>query len=291
MKLFWKNSENIDSEKWNECIYESGINLVYPQYWYLNIVADKWGGIVNDDYSCVMPVVWNKKYGLKYAYRPFLVQQLGIYSKNREQNNSSLFVDFLKKKFVKINYNFNYLNNFRGEGIVQNTNYILNFAEDYQSLRSRFSNNTKRNIAKARKQNLQFIDNVNIDDFINFKIKNLTNKLTSHNFETLKKLFIEQRNNITILGVKSGEELVSALLLLFYNKKFYYLAAATNEKGKQTGASFFLLDNFIQSQAATSNFLDFEGSNIPGIARFFESWGAEKQHYQTLNYIRMLLMR
>ena len=47
---------------------------------------------------------------------------------------------------------------------------------------------------------------------------------------------------------------------------------------------FFLIDNFIKNNAETDFLLDFEGSNIEGVQRFYKGFGAENQNYIHIYY-------
>jgi hypothetical protein len=38
---------------------------------------------------------------------------------------------------------------------------------------------------------------------------------------------------------------------------------------------FFLIDKFIQEHAGEKIILDFEGSNLPGLARFYKGFGSD----------------
>ena len=61
--------------------------------------------------------------------------------------------------------------------------------------------------------------------------------------------------------------------------RFYYLMAASNSEGKQHRAMFSILHTFIQNNANTHAVLDFEGSEIPGVAQFYKGFGASNEPY------------
>ncbi len=41
--------------------------LIYAKSWYLDIVADQWDALVENDYEKIFPLVHRKKYGIHMA--------------------------------------------------------------------------------------------------------------------------------------------------------------------------------------------------------------------------------
>src|SRR3954465_4726 len=72
-------SQEIDAGKWNNCIINSEANKIYAKYNYLQHLADNWSGLVINDYTAVMPIVWRKKWGIRYTYDAPFIQQLGLF--------------------------------------------------------------------------------------------------------------------------------------------------------------------------------------------------------------------
>ena len=50
---------------------------------------------------------------------------------------------------------------------------------------------------------------------------------------------------------------------------------------------FRIVDTFIQDHAGSGLILDFEGSNIPSVARFFSGFGAQAEIYQGVSFSRI----
>ncbi len=65
------------------------------------------------------------------------------------------------------------------------------------------------------------------------------------------------------------------------------MLAWNNEEGRQKGSSHQLIDAVIKENAGKDIFLDFEGSDIPGIAFFFEGFGAQPEYYYYLRENRL----
>src|SRR5436190_18292486 len=72
--------KQIDKKKWDACIAGSSNGLIYGYSFYLDALAMQWDALVLNDYEAVMPLTWNRKYGIKYLYQPPLTPQLGIFA-------------------------------------------------------------------------------------------------------------------------------------------------------------------------------------------------------------------
>ena len=75
----------IDTQRWDECIAQSPDGLVYAWSWYLDVVHPDWEALVEDDYGAVMPLTGNKKFGINYLFQPFFTQKFGVFGKKRFQ--------------------------------------------------------------------------------------------------------------------------------------------------------------------------------------------------------------
>ena len=62
--------KDIDTERWNDIISQSAGETLYAYAWYLDSAADNWSALIMEDYRFIMPLIWRKKFGIKYAYHP-----------------------------------------------------------------------------------------------------------------------------------------------------------------------------------------------------------------------------
>jgi hypothetical protein len=76
---------------------------------------------------------------------------------------------------------------------------------------------------------------------------------------------------------------------LFGQDKYfhYYLAPALNEEGRESRAMFYLIDRYIHLNAGIQLTLDFEGSDIETVARFYQGFGAAPSTYSSLRINRL----
>ena len=92
-RIFYLEQENIDKQKWDDCIDKAGNGLIYAYSFYLDCMSKHWGALILGDYEAVMPLTWNKKYGICYLYQPFFAAHLGIFGNNLSQTTVKTFLE------------------------------------------------------------------------------------------------------------------------------------------------------------------------------------------------------
>ena len=291
MEIIHLKHSQIDKAKWDDCIDHSLNRMVYAQSWYLDIVCAGWEALVAADYEAVMPLTYGNKYGIKYLYQPFFTQQLGIFSrKGSDQKMVEEFLISIPAEFRFIEIALNKGNNCQLPEfqIGNNVNYELNLDKPYSEIANGYSSNTNRNLKKANQSMISIIQDVStgklIQLFRNNMGKGIKNLKTGH-YELLKQIMDKSllERNAEIFGVNSvGGELCAGAFFLKSFDSYIFLFSATNEESKENGAMFMIIDQFIRKHAGERSILDFEGSNIISLARFYKSFGAEE-----LNYIRI----
>lgn len=293
LKIDFLQRKEIQVEKWDRLIAGSPAETIYPYSWYLDTVADNWSALVVDDYRFVMPVVWKKKAGMKYMYQPFYTQQLGVFS--REYVDPDLIRKMLRilyKKYRFAGMNFN-VKNLVGEedpfAVDDKSNYVMTLNQDYDTHYKAFSTNAKRNIRKS----IEFSDlvekNLPVEELVRLKRENDVIQRSEGDYRKLVYLFetIQQRGAGKIYAIRTGSEITAAAFFAFSNTRAIYLLSASSQEGKERRGMFRIIDAFISDHAGSGVILDFEGSNIPSVARFFGGFGAQPEIYQGVSFNRL----
>jgi len=277
-----RNNE-IDFEKWDRAIALSCYEAPYGYSWYLNLAAENWDALVEDDYLSVMPLPWKKKYLLTHLYQPWNTQQLGIYSPAPPSYSlTKSFVEKIPKQFLLADISFNESNE-QIRGILpveKRANYELKLEKDYPSLVREYNSNTKRNLAKATKAGLRTCV-AEVKDFLALKAVRYPMPFKQSRYDRLNRLLADliARHSGVISAAWEGDTLVAAVFWLFSQTRTIYLLSVSDKAGKEKRTMFLLVDKMIREQANTKRILDFEGSNIISIARFFEGFGAARKEY------------
>ena len=113
---------------------------------------------------------------------------------------------------------------------------------------------------------------------------------SSDNVDRFRKLFTHLKNNQSscTYGVKSEKgEYISTAVFFILHKRAYYILVGNHPDSKMTGVSHFLIDGFIKDHAGKSMVLDFEGSDIPGLASFYGGFGGVNEKYPFLKINRL----
>ena len=287
------NRKVIDTEKWDQVIAESPAETIYPYSWYLDAVASNWSALVADDYRFIMPVVWKKKAGMKYVYQPFHTQQLGVFSReyvDPQIIREMLAIIFKKFRFAGINFN---AKNLVGEEkpfmVDDKSNYIMELNRDYDQHYKSFSSNAKRNIRQSAEFKEEVEKDVEAEELVKLKKANDVIQRSEEDYLRLQKLLetLITRGAGSVYAIRTGTELTAAAFFALSRTRAIYLVSASGNTGKEHRSMFRIVDAFIREYAGSGKILDFEGSNIPSVARFFGGFGAQAEIYQSVSFSRL----
>lgn len=283
--------EEIEKEKWDECISKSFNGNIYGYAWFLDIVAEHWEGLIEGDYDRVFPLTQGRKLGIHYLYQPFFTQQLGIFSKNiLTQEVVHEFLNAIPSKFKWIEILLNSYNkvedgNFQ---VISQINHELDLIKPYDSLYKSFSKNTKRNIKNAEKEGVTIARNVKpekiVDLFRNNRGKDIKH-LGDREYMRLRRLIYTciYANRGEVYGAyNSRNELVGGAFFIKGNRRVTFIFSGLSKEGRHISAMPYLINEFIRNNSNSHLTLDFDGSNDPNLARFYKSFGAKQTTYPKL---------
>jgi lipid II:glycine glycyltransferase (peptidoglycan interpeptide bridge formation enzyme) len=285
-------NKDIDYRKWDQCINGSSIPLVYAQSWYLDLICPNWNALVLGDFAYVMPLNIKQKFGVTFLLQPIYAQQQGIFPEaNLNIQNAFLSELYNRFKYVTINLSSSHSEPFpEGFSVQSRTNFILNLTFAYDELQKNYSQHTRRQIRKADDNKVFVIKGIQTGEYLELKKIATPGKLAPQSMQTLKRLleYGSLHGNGTIYAAYNQQnELCAAAFFLYSGQRVTYLNAASNEEGKKVNAMHKIVDQFIQEHSGSSLTLDFEGSSIPGIARFYAGFGSEPEQYYCLKSNRL----
>ena len=297
MNIRYKTHKEINEQKWDKCIENAKNGLVYGTSWFLNNTAHSWDALILDDYSAVLPLVWNRKLRLKNIYHAPFLQKINIFSaKDIDPKIIAAFFEKIPVKFIHVDlflensFNLN-IPNFK---IFKRNTQELYLNKKYDELYSQFSKNHKKNIRKAKKNMIEINTNAGISDVLKLKrivfkrFRPKTTDLFMSKLTALFKVSEKYTKGSQTYSAYYKEELCAAAYFLKYRNR-YIIFSGTTDLGRKTGAAFYLTDTFIKNNAETNTILDFAGSDIKGIAKRNIGFGAKTLQYSHLQRVHPLL--
>ncbi|NCU03323.1 MAG: GNAT family N-acetyltransferase [Chitinophagaceae bacterium] len=288
-------NKDIDKQKWDDCIDHSVNGFIYGYSWYLDAMAEQWDALVLNDYEAVMPLTYNRKYGIHYLHQPYFCACLGVFAV--QQPTSTLVQSFLNAipkrfRYIDIYLNKNNLFPIAGYPLTQRTNYTLSLKDAYNAIAEKYRTNLKRNIKKAEQSGLTVKQNIAVEEILSLA-KETMQRVSAISDEQLNRFLniyamAEKKQRAETLGIYGSRgELLASAVFLFSHRRWYYILVGNHPNGKTSGASHYLIDRFIALHAGTDTILDFEGSDVRNLAFFYSSYGAAEEYYPALRMNRL----
>ena len=279
----------IDTKKWDRCISIAANGRIYAFSVYLDAMSANWDALVLNDYEAVMPLTWNRKYGIRYLYQPFLAAQLGVFGSNEVQ----AFIKAIPGHFSYIDIYLNSANTnaVNGNAVLLRDNYVLNLNHPYEKLVTAYRENIRRNIKKAKQSGCIVVKDFEVETVITLAAAQmqLHDKKVEENTRRFRQLYkvLKAENKATTYGISLHGEIIASCVFFFSHKRAYYILVGNHPNGKTIGASHALIDAFIADHAGQNLLLDFEGSDIRNLAFFYSSFGAKQEIYPALKINRL----
>ncbi|MAQ69523.1 MAG: hypothetical protein CMD23_00310 [Flavobacteriales bacterium] len=301
-KIKFLNNKEINRIQWDKCVLNSINSKVYALSWYLDIVSDEWNGLVYGDYELVFPIVIKKKLFFNNIIHPLFCQQLGPFSPSPLLLNPGTFFDiifFLDNKFKKFEFSINHdCSKFFKKQIqdsyphikcIDRVNLELDLIKDYESIFDNYTTNAKRHLKKNQDSNFSIREMHDLDNFMNIfrKYVGIKANLKSHHYSIIIDLISKclEKDVGYLSALYNWREEVLAMNFIVkcgtlkMPKSRDILLFNASSKLIQSNAMTILVDHYIQQECLKNKVLDFEGSNISGVKRFYKSFGAIERNY------------
>ena len=283
----------IDREKWDNCIANASNGLIYTYSFYLDHMSKNWDALVLNDYEAVMPLTWNKKFGIHYIYQPFLTAQLGLFGNNLNALLLESFLDAIPPKFKYWDFYLNHYNAFDLDDykFYERSNYVLNLEKPYTDLQASYRETIRRNVRRAEQVGCYVRKEIDFEKVIELAIQQMKQhtKESGENVDRFRNLYkaLHQMKMTATYGIFLKEDLVASCIFFFSHHRAYYILVGNHPNGKTIGASHALIDVFIRDHAGKKMVLDFEGSDIRNLAFFYSSFGAVEEKYASIRLNRL----
>jgi hypothetical protein len=286
----------INKKKWDDCVHNSFNGLIYASSWYLDIVAENWEALVEDDYERIFPLVSKVKWNIHFLYQPVFTRQLGVISKNiLTEEVVGSFLNAIPEKFRFAEINLNTLNKIPSGNykISHWLNFELDLIKSYKNLHKGYSTHLKRNLKNAETAELTLSKNVKPDEIIELYKSNGGTKIKS-----LKKEHYQKLKRLAYMGIYKGlvltygvyskhNQMIAGAFFARSKNKMIFLFSGLSKEGKDSNALAFLINSFVQEHSEHHLTLVFEGSNDPNLARFYQGFGSSLCTYPHIRFNRL----
>jgi hypothetical protein len=279
----------IDKERWDSCIEASAFPLPYCYSWYLDLACPGWDCIADEDYHAVAPLPHKSKAGVKYVYQPFFTQQFGLFYNLKYDIDFSLlqqeFYTLLKSyaSYIHLQLHANHIAPVVFHKVNARTTYLLSLNRPYAEIEANYSNNLIRNLKKFTSA-IQIKTTLLPDNLIQlFRSSKAdeVNDLKQKDYQVLAEIIQEsgKRNHGLIWEAHLNDKCVAASFVLYNHAYVINLFNASNREGRQVQAMSVIFNDIIKHFSNSNRTFDFEGSDIPGVAAFYKTFGSQPQTY------------
>ena len=286
MNILHLKRHEIDDAIWDASLKTAGNRRIYALTWYLDLVTQgQWNALVSEDYQYLYPLPFNKKIpGIFQVQRPFICQQLGLFGPEVSDQVLQQFIKAIPKQYRRINLSMNAA--CRLPGLKERTNLELSLDRDLTTIRAGYSKSLRKRIRRAG-TDLRVEQTNDLSPILSMYRTEIGERLgwSTTIFQRVEQLLTEclQRKKAAAYLVynSSNEVIAGGCFLLGFGRVINVLGAA-NGLGKKQFATHFLIDAVIEAHHEACTVFDFEGSDLPGVADFFRSYGAERVPYYEL---------
>lgn len=277
----------LDKTRWDRIVRDDPNGNLFGTSGYLDLMTDGWDAIIYGDYEALLPLPVRKRFGFRYIYTLSFCGPFHIYGPVAWKVPMETILDAIPKDFIRCDINL-WTQDPVPDGWVSQPriNHLLDLSETYKNIRSRYSASGKNLLNRGMPEGFELLHGYPITTQLEMAGKfGGLGDLKIRDKERFAKLCRDwpDPDNISSLAIVSsdGRALAGAVFLGSHHR-IHYLLGWSNREGRRTNAARFLIDHIIQYYAGQPVLLDFEGSDISGVARFFASFGAVPNKYKLL---------
>jgi hypothetical protein len=234
-----------------------------------------------------MPLTWRKKLGIRYLCQPAFCQQLGVFS--IPSMPAPLAEAFLRKAVQHFRLIEIFLNeaNAPESPHTISSNYVLNLNPSYDLLKEAYRKDLQKNLARSQKFAFKYHPSNHVKEAVE-QYQSLYGQKLGYRPQDYAALQIvcekwtkEGKCIVREVYLDDGKrhELMAIGLFLKDTNRIYNIASTTLPNGRTLEANHFLFDQLIREFSGQNILLDFEGSDLPGVAKFYQKFSPENRPY------------
>ena len=289
MEIKYLTRAEIDTVKWDESIRKASNGLIYAMSFYLDYMAENWSALIIGDYELIMPLTWNRKYCISYLDQPPFTAQSGLFAKDKQGLSlTGPFIAEAKKHFKFCEIHLNFEND--AAGCSPRANYILSLDKPYLEIRNGYKKRLLENLEEAGTRHLSYIHSDDFSPVISLFRKEYGERFShvrTRHYRRFGLLCQEllNRKMLFVRVVKDHSGILCCLSIFFKDhRRIYNIMSVTLKSGRDNRSHFYLIDQLIREFSSHQLILDFEGSELPGVAEFYRKFGSLLCPYPFLKF-------
>ncbi|MFM7682518.1 MAG: hypothetical protein ACKO7P_07205 [Bacteroidota bacterium] len=276
----------ISEEKW-QLLEQNAKYPIFSSIWYLDTVSPEWQAFVLNDYELVLPILFKKKLGIKYALHPLLIRSFEILGQSNAKKSEFLKLILAQLDFYSVNLKDLSDSNLNEVYIENRSFQFLSFEENLAKTIANFSENTRRKIKQFDNSNAKIEEISDVNQLSELFKQEKGSQFGNFNRDTYQKLdnLVELSRKLNIgylFAAKTENEILALGFFILYNNHLLYIKGVVTENGKKLGAMQAIFNFAISKFHDQTKGLDFGGSNEVGLANFNKRFGAEDRNYVVL---------
>ncbi|MEM6395181.1 MAG: hypothetical protein AAF741_02450 [Bacteroidota bacterium] len=287
----------IDDSAWDERVAQDPSMPIYTMSWYLDAATKaQWHAIVYGDYEYLLPLPLNFRFfGLPRVVTPPLCQQLGVLTSSdlplggQEEADAKgrirAMLSAIPSRYLDTNLKLRLPWIIKGEkSLSRRLNLIIDLSKyDYDRIHTGYNKSLKKRLRRASRQYLiEPCEDITALIEMYRKEVGLKAGLKPWMYNRISEIISAciERKEGQIWKIITPNAEVHARGFFAGKSRVINLFGSSNAAGRAGFAMHFLLDRVIAKSAeGGANIFDFEGSQIPGVRQFFESYGPDEEFY------------
>lgn len=280
MELKTLPNHKIDKKRWHHLNEGSNITCaIYNSPAYLDVMASGWEAIVINNYETALALPFKKKMGLKVYGMPPFVQKMAIIGHQSEEHIRAIQEALFKNKLVHLAFDKPYFPDFEYK---KRNNYCIDLRSGYENILHNYRPNCKNILNKAKKNNLrvEVLEDFKITLKAFKKTYGAVSRYKEGQFDVLTHFLLQHPEKYTCYGVLTQDNQIAySAIILQDTHRYYYLMSGADKDFRDLNATYFFIDWFLNRHAGQDKTFDFEGSDIPSVAFFFQRFGPVSEPY------------
>ena len=292
MKCVHLHSSQIDKSSWNELVLNAPQGRPYHFAWYLDAMTTDWNALIFDDYKVILPLPIRFQFlGIKNSQTPSGIQQLGPLSNSPlSPVELSEVLQSIPRQYWKIGIRLNEGQFIESSGkfrIEKKVNQLTCLKDKAEDLLASFHKSNRKRLNKTQELYTLELNTQSPLELIAFYKKQLKDKFNLNRrmqFRYERLIRVSQEKNVGFINTlrdSSGQIVASGFFIRSHNRVYNLFGASRHEA---TGSMNQLIYQTMLQQRPQVDYFDFEGSNIPGVQKFFSQFNASMHNYYELHY-------